>query len=44
MQRGRAAEDRRRPVARIVVPKGYRVGLSIRGKDYVYPGPSGGKL
>jgi predicted acyl esterase len=28
----------------IVVPKGYRVGLSIRGKDYVYPGPSGGKL
>ena len=28
----------------IMVPKGYRVGLSIRGKDYVYPGPSGGKL
>jgi predicted acyl esterase len=28
----------------IVVPKGYRVGLSIRGKDYVYPGPSGGRL
>jgi predicted acyl esterase len=28
----------------IVVPKGYRIGLSIRGKDYVYPGPSGGKL
>ena len=28
----------------IVVPTGYRVGLSIRGKDYVYPGPSGGKL
>jgi hypothetical protein len=27
-----------------VVPKGYRVGLSIRGKDYVYPGPSGGRL
>ena len=23
---------------------GYRVGLAIRGKDYVYPGPSGGKL
>ena len=22
----------------IVVPKGYRVGLSVRGKDYVYPG------
>ena len=28
----------------IVVPKGYRVGLSIRGRDYVYPGGSGGKL
>jgi predicted acyl esterase len=28
----------------IVVPVGYRVGLTIRGKDYVYPGPSGGKL
>jgi predicted acyl esterase len=28
----------------IVIPKGYRLGLSIRGKDYVYPGPSGGKL
>ena len=28
----------------IVVPAGYRIGLSIRGKDYVYPGPSGGKL
>jgi len=28
----------------IVVPKGYRIGLSIRGKDYVYAGPSGGKL
>ena len=28
----------------IVVPAGYRVGLTIRGKDYVYPGPSGGKL
>ena len=28
----------------IVVPKGYRSALSIRGKDYVYPGPSGGKL
>ena len=22
----------------IVLPKGYRVGLSVRGKDYVYPG------
>ncbi len=27
-----------------MIPKGYRLGLSIRGKDYVYPGPSGGKL
>lgn len=22
----------------IVLPKGYRIGLSVRGKDYVYPG------
>ena len=28
----------------IVVPKGYRVVLSVRGCDYVYPGGSGGKL
>jgi predicted acyl esterase len=28
----------------IVVPAGYRVGLTIRGKDYVYGGASGGKL
>jgi predicted acyl esterase len=28
----------------IVVPKGYRVALSVRGRDYVYPGGSGGKL
>jgi predicted acyl esterase len=28
----------------IVVPAGYRVGLTIRGKDYEYAGPSGGKL
>ena len=28
----------------IVVPKGYRVALTVRGKDYVYPGGSGGKL
>jgi predicted acyl esterase len=28
----------------IVVPKGYRVGVSIRGKDYEYGGASGGKL
>src|SRR4029079_14161132 len=28
----------------IVVSPGYRIGLSVRGKDYVYPGGSGGKL
>ena len=28
----------------IVVPKGYRIALSVRGKDYEYGGPSGGKL
>lgn len=28
----------------IVVPKGYRIALSIRGKDYVYPGDAGGGL
>jgi predicted acyl esterase len=28
----------------IVVPEGHRVALTIRGRDYVYPGPSGGKL
>ena len=28
----------------IVVPAGCRIGLTIRGKDYVYGGPSGGKL
>jgi predicted acyl esterase len=28
----------------VVVPPAYRIGLSIRGKDYVYPGPSGGRL
>ena len=28
----------------IVIPKGFRLALSIRGKDYIYPGPSGGKL
>ena len=28
----------------IVVPAGYRVGLSIRGKDYEYGGASGGKM
>jgi uncharacterized protein len=28
----------------IVLPAGCRLGLSIRGKDYEYPGPSGGRL
>ncbi len=28
----------------VVVPAGYRLGLSIRGKDYEYPGASGGRL
>jgi predicted acyl esterase len=28
----------------IVVPEGYRLGLTIRGKDYVYGGASGGRL
>jgi predicted acyl esterase len=28
----------------IVVPKGYRVALTIRGKDYEYGGASGGRL
>jgi predicted acyl esterase len=28
----------------IVVPAGYRVALSIRGRDYVYGGASGGRL
>ncbi len=28
----------------IVVPPGYRIGLTVRGKDYEYPGPSGGRL
>jgi hypothetical protein len=27
-----------------VVPKGYRLALSVRGRDYVYPGGSGGRL
>jgi hypothetical protein len=26
------------------VPAGYRVALSVHGKDYVYPGGSGGRL
>jgi predicted acyl esterase len=28
----------------IVVPAGYRIALSVRGRDYIYAGPSGGKL
>jgi uncharacterized protein len=28
----------------IVVPAGYRIALALRGKDYVYPGGSGGRL
>ena len=28
----------------IVLPEGYRIALTVRGKDYVFPGGSGGKL
>jgi hypothetical protein len=28
----------------IVIPAGYRIGLSVHGKDYVYAGESGGRL
>ena len=28
----------------LVIPQGYRLGLAVRGKDYVYKGPSGGRL
>ena len=28
----------------IVLPRGYRLAVTIRGKDYVYPGGSGGKI
>jgi predicted acyl esterase len=28
----------------VVLPAGYRIGLTLRGKDYEYPGPSGGRL
>jgi len=28
----------------IVIPRGYRLGLCVRGKDYVYAGESGGRL
>ncbi len=28
----------------VVVPPGYRIGLTVRGRDYEYPGGSGGRL
>ncbi len=28
----------------VVVPPGYRIGLTVRGGDYEYPGPGGGRL
>ncbi len=28
----------------IVIPEGYRIAFTVRGKDYVYPGGSGGGL
>jgi hypothetical protein len=28
----------------VVLPAGYRIGVTIRGKDYEYPGASGGRL
>jgi predicted acyl esterase len=28
----------------IVVPAGYRIGLTVRGRDYIYPGGGGGRL
>ena len=28
----------------VVVPAGYRIALTVRGRDYVYPGGSGGRL
>jgi predicted acyl esterase len=28
----------------IVVPAGHRIALTVRGRDYVYPGGSGGRL
>jgi predicted acyl esterase len=28
----------------LVVPAGYRIALTVRGRDYVYPGGSGGRL
>jgi uncharacterized protein len=28
----------------IVIPVGYRIALTVRGKDYEYPGPGGGRI
>jgi hypothetical protein len=28
----------------LVIPAGYRIALTVRGRDYVYPGGSGGRL
>jgi predicted acyl esterase len=28
----------------VVVPAGCRIGLTVQGKDYEYPGPSGGRI
>jgi predicted acyl esterase len=28
----------------IVIPASYRIGLTVRGKDYEYSGPSGGRI
>ena len=28
----------------IVIPAGYRIAVTVRGKDYEYPGPSGGRI
>jgi predicted acyl esterase len=28
----------------IMVPAGYRIAFTVRGRDYVYPGGSGGRL
>jgi predicted acyl esterase len=45
LKRGQAAElDIEIWPTSIVVPAGYRIALTIRGKDYVYGGPSGGRL
>lgn len=28
----------------IVIPEGYRIGLSVRGRDYEYPGDAAGSI